>query len=285
MRHLDEARETAVAALTALVSTDQRIQRMVLIDDLFGLLRVVVWVSAADSDSVRTSINRLLHDEGNLGPYWTGDVWVSSNASAADTVVYDAAWNTAQVVPGTETLRIADRHRSRVSWFAEPVDSPWPVPEAAAKDAPPIVVFYSFKGGVGRSTSVAAFALQRARQGERVVVVDFDLDAPGVGSLLAADSAGTTAAWGVIDYLLERPHGPVDLADYYIGFPCMHIALPLVSIWFLRKWPRIVIVLAACALFLVASIILLEWHYLIDLFAGVLVAISAVVGEWKFKHS
>jgi hypothetical protein len=76
-------------------------------------------------------------------------------------------------------------------------------------------VFYSFKGGVGRSTALASFAIQRARAAERVVIIDFDLDAPGIGVLLAADSSGTTASWGIIDYLLECPYDSVDLREYY----------------------------------------------------------------------
>jgi hypothetical protein len=48
-----------------------------------------------------------------------------------------------------------------------------------------------------------------------VVVIDFDLDAPGAGALLAADDRGTMAPWGVVDYLLERPHGMVSLSDYH----------------------------------------------------------------------
>lgn len=48
-----------------------------------------------------------------------------------------------------------------------------------------------------------------------MVVIDGDLDAPGVGSLLAADTDGTTAGWGLADYLLETPVGEVDLRDYY----------------------------------------------------------------------
>jgi hypothetical protein len=83
------------------------------------------------------------------------------------------------------------------------------------RESPPVLVFYSFKGGVGRSTALASFAIQRARAGERVVVIDFDLDAPGVGVLLAADASGTTASWGGLDYLLERPYDSVDLRDYY----------------------------------------------------------------------
>jgi len=85
------------------------------------------------------------------------------------------------------------------------------------------VAFYSFKGGVGRSTALAAFAIHRAREGERVAVIDADLDAPGIGTLLAADAEGTTARWGVADYLLERAIGPVDLRDYYHACCCEEI--------------------------------------------------------------
>jgi len=50
--------------------------------------------------------------------------------------------------------------------------------------------------------------------GEKVVVIDFDLDAPGAGTLLAADERGTIAPWGVVDYLLEQPFGSAPLLDY-----------------------------------------------------------------------
>jgi len=93
-------------------------------------------------------------------------------------------------------------------------DPPWEA-DIDEGGGPPVLVFYSFKGGVGRSTALAAFAIQRARMGERIAVVDFDLDAPGAGVLLAADEMGTTAAWGVLDYLLERPYGQGDLGDYF----------------------------------------------------------------------
>jgi hypothetical protein len=77
----------------------------------------------------------------------------------------------------------------------------------------------------------------------------------------------------------------VDVADYYIGFPCMHVALPLISIWFLREWRRIFTILAAFDVLLGVSIILLEWHYIVDLFAGVLVAALAVAAEAWFRKT
>jgi hypothetical protein len=64
--------------------------------------------------------------------------------------------------------------------------------------------------------------------------------------------------------------------DYFIGFPCMHIAQPLIVMWFLRGWKRVVIVLAVYDILLIVSILFLEWHCLIDIFGGVLVAGVAI---------
>ncbi len=43
-----------------------------------------------------------------------------------------------------------------------------------------ISVFYSFKGGVGRTLAAVGAARELARQGERVLLVDADVDAPGL---------------------------------------------------------------------------------------------------------
>jgi PAP2 superfamily len=64
--------------------------------------------------------------------------------------------------------------------------------------------------------------------------------------------------------------------DYYIAFPCMHIAQPLIALWFLRGWKRIAIVLAVYDVLLLAAILLLEWHYVVDILGGVLVAFVAI---------
>jgi hypothetical protein len=64
--------------------------------------------------------------------------------------------------------------------------------------------------------------------------------------------------------------------DYYIGFPSMHIAQPLIVLWFLRKWKRITLALLAFDAVLVVAILLLEQHYVVDLLGGVVVAILAI---------
>jgi Mrp family chromosome partitioning ATPase len=43
-----------------------------------------------------------------------------------------------------------------------------------------IITFYSFKGGVGRTMALANIAVLLVRSGKRVLVVDWDLEAPGL---------------------------------------------------------------------------------------------------------
>ncbi len=64
--------------------------------------------------------------------------------------------------------------------------------------------------------------------------------------------------------------------EYYIAFPCMHLAQPLIVLWFVRRWRRIFWVLAAADLVLMPAIVLLEWHYVTDLLGGILVAALAI---------
>jgi len=65
--------------------------------------------------------------------------------------------------------------------------------------------------------------------------------------------------------------------DYYIGFPSLHTALPLIGIWFLRPWKRIAgVMLFLFLVLLVPALILLEWHYLVDVLGGVATAFLAI---------
>lgn len=53
---------------------------------------------------------------------------------------------------------------------------------------PLIAAFYSFKGGVGRTTAMAYTAHLLALQGYRVVAMDFDLEAPGLSYIFSGNS-------------------------------------------------------------------------------------------------
>ncbi len=102
----------------------------------------------------------------------------------------------------------------RYGVFAAPladVDSVWVIDRLATEGnwstiAPiaagvPRVVFFSIKGGVGRSTAMAATAWSLAQSGKRVLVLDLDLESPGLSSsLLPGDRRPT---YGITDWLVE----------------------------------------------------------------------------------
>jgi hypothetical protein len=71
--------------------------------------------------------------------------------------------------------------------------------------------------------------------------------------------------------------GPLQVnTDYFIAFPSLHIALPIIVLWFMRRWKPIVWCLVALDVVLVPAILVLEWHYVVDLLGGIVVAITAI---------
>lgn len=81
--------------------------------------------------------------------------------------------------------------------------------DVAPTAAPPIrLVFASIKGGVGRSTALCVLAAHLAAQGRRVLAIDMDLEAPGLGNMLLPDE--TLPTFGLLDYLVEQSFGPLD---------------------------------------------------------------------------
>jgi cellulose biosynthesis protein BcsQ len=64
-----------------------------------------------------------------------------------------------------------------------------------------IVTFYSFKGGVGRSMALANVAARLCRSGLRTLMIDFDLEAPGLERFFPIDHAGVRGNPGLLDLL------------------------------------------------------------------------------------
>lgn len=67
------------------------------------------------------------------------------------------------------------------------------------------LVFFGLKGGVGRSTALCMTAWGLAQAGKRVLLVDFDLESPGLTGLLLPEER--TAEFGVVDWLVEDAVG------------------------------------------------------------------------------
>jgi MinD-like ATPase involved in chromosome partitioning or flagellar assembly len=58
------------------------------------------------------------------------------------------------------------------------------LPPPLASDLPPVIAFHSFKGGVGRTTHTIALAQALSDAKQKVLLVDGDLEAPGISWLL-----------------------------------------------------------------------------------------------------
>ncbi|MET3715412.1 hypothetical protein [Pseudomonas sp. PvP001] len=79
-------------------------------------------------------------------------------------------------------------------------------------DAPPIIVFASLKGGVGRSTALSVAAFDFANKGKNILAIDLDLEAPGIGSILLDND--NLPEFGALDYYVES--GRSDISHEFI---------------------------------------------------------------------
>lgn len=81
-----------------------------------------------------------------------------------------------------------------------------------------VVTFYSYKGGVGRTMALVNTGVALARAGRRVLMVDFDLEAPGLPSYSVFEAANCGA--GLVDYVTAyRTTGIAPKVSEYIA-PC-----------------------------------------------------------------
>lgn len=79
-----------------------------------------------------------------------------------------------------------------------------------------VVTFYSFKGGVGRSMALVNVAFDLVRRGRRVLIVDFDLEAPGLDTFDFPDA--TAATPGLVDYVtVYRDTGQAPRVEDYVS--------------------------------------------------------------------
>ncbi len=174
--------------------------QLVLVWDPAARLRLVASLKLEPGETKATEQASLAAQlQTELGAFFSGDVILRDGQAKP---VFDAAWNTAaELNPVSAGVRVLERRRSKDDWF-EAADAPWEL-----GDGPPIVTFASYKGGFGRSTALAATAVGLAASGLRVLVVDLDLEAPGVLTLLPPsgltdDSSG--AVVGLVDVLLDK---------------------------------------------------------------------------------
>lgn len=100
---------------------------------------------------------------------------------------------------GDFKVRVLDRRVVGADWLRAPASLATRVPR---------IVLASLKGGVGRSTALCILASHFSLRGRRVLAIDFDLEAPGIGTMLLAQDQ--LPPYGTLDYLIENSISGID---------------------------------------------------------------------------
>lgn len=180
-----------------------RLDWLIINRDLNGLVRFIAPEHCAADDAQRTEIEgayRALAErlEPHAYPVETGILYEASREEA----LHGAQ---AFCLDGFQNVWVVDRLANESAWES--------IAEVAS--GVPRIVFFSIKGGVGRSTALAASAWALARAGKRVLVMDLDLESPGLSSaLLPTDRQ---PKYGITDWLVEDlvNNGDLLLNDMY----------------------------------------------------------------------
>lgn len=190
----------AMANLVARTLGQDALMSGVVLRDSTG--RLAFFSSNELDEATTVQLRNLIELE--LGAYARSDRPIASIGDfGVSNILSDPAIVTVQ--GGGCSLRLLDRRLAGADWlrFPSPASAP-----------PSRFVFASIKGGVGRSTALVVTAAELAKQGLRVLVVDLDLEAPGLGAMLLDD--GTLPEFGVLDALVENGISGIDdsfLAD------------------------------------------------------------------------
>ena len=192
----DDMYDRIVGAVEQAGPMPDAVDRLYLVRDLSGRVRLSVSDRLEADPACRDALQRLagtLHDR------------LGAHGYAPDRAVLfvdDSLLKT--LAPVSEIRRgvyLADRLVTGRGW--------WSVGQGATRGGAKRCTLYSVKGGVGRSTTAAVLAWHLARKSERVLVVDLDLESPGLSSVMLEHAA--RPRFGVTDWFVEDLVGQGDL--------------------------------------------------------------------------
>ncbi|MTJ50731.1 KGGVGR-motif variant AAA ATPase [Dolichospermum sp. UHCC 0259] len=189
-----------------------KLKSVTIIRDVNGKIRIFLEPKPSETTNIEesetTDLNNFLSTK--LGKYYGNDIWLPKRDKDAYKALIKsieaervfASWDHGDDESVLPRWYILERHIAKQAWTDNQVSTPpWPETVVYQKYKPAIISFFSFKGGVGRTSSLVATALTLARNGHRVAIVDLDLEAPGLATIFSPDNSNNP---GVIDYLLEK---------------------------------------------------------------------------------
>lgn len=187
------------------------VQHIYVIRDLYGRVRIAVadaLESDADARAWLQGEAETLHDRLGTRAHPPDDAVLFLEEGLVAELHRDGR----EVLPG---VILVDRLVTGAGW--------WSV--NGTESATSMYTLYSVKGGTGRSTTAAVLAWHLAKRGENVLVVDLDLESPGISSAMLDHS--TRPEYGVVDWFVEDLVGQGDpLIEDMIARPSWQQDLP-----------------------------------------------------------
>lgn len=191
--------DESLPALVKILQEAQLLDDAVVIRDQRGRLMVAI-ESAERADAIRSDTAAALGAYAGTPLFVTGGLANALVAGASPKLVST----------GGHFVRFLDRRIVGADWLAS-------FSQISAN--PKRLVFASLKGGVGRSTALAVLAADLALSGKRVLAVDLDIEAPGIGNMFlpagSEEMEDRRPLYGVVDYLVENSISGVSDEDLY----------------------------------------------------------------------
>ena len=187
--------------------SDEAISQNLFLRDPSGRLTFVVLQGNIPPNVIR---DLTAAASARLAPYVDDDGFALATPDDLfdDSLVLSSASKATLTVDGSDiTVNLIDRRIIGADWLQP----------AQTSNGIPRLVFASLKGGVGRSTALCVSAAALAKSGHRVLAIDMDVEAPGLGSMLL--TAETAPQLGLLDYLVEANFGreAAELVDRLIS--------------------------------------------------------------------
>lgn len=198
------------------------LSEVTLIRDIYGKLSFLMDniepVSEPDKHGFISILNQ------NLGIYFSGKIYWKKlshnkkNVQMREEIIVNLIEHERTEYTNIDGIAvyISERAIAKKAWIRkqESQASVWPYEDAVLENGTRVVTFYSFKGGMGRTTALAAVALLLVKQGKNVMMVDTDIEAPGLATLFFNEEMITR---GVLDYLIEHGvNSEIHIADYVL---------------------------------------------------------------------
>lgn len=166
----------------------------ILLRDLCGRISVIL---QCKKNRKHNKLAKQLFDKLGNFAYAEDGIFIYSE----DLVAIDSLINSPDKIriPNTNPpIYLLDRQVTGQDWLRQPIEEPHP----------PRATLFGIKGGVGRSSALAIWAWHLANLGKKVLVVDLDLESPGIGQILLPQR--NLPDFGVVDWLVEEAVGQAD---------------------------------------------------------------------------